>query len=808
MMSENFRCAFRNLRAAPGFTTTAILSLAIGIGGTVSMFTLVKSILLKPLAYPEPDRLVLVTQNSPYQSVNHPSFGIAPIQFLRWRNVTESFESLALFRGATVNLTGDGVPETLGAARISAEFFDTLRVQPLLGRWFRKAEEQRGMPGAAIISASLWRQRFSADPHIIGRKIVLDGAPHEVIGVTRPDLRFFRGRQLHLENVLPERAEIFLPIRFTEVEEQGRFNIVYLGIARLKPGSAPAQARAELDTSLPAFRFNPPLGDFRWWTVVEPLQAALVAETGKPLWILLFAVAFVLLIVCANLANLCLMRTAQRNRELAIRVALGAARRHLLAYSFAESLLLAVLGTSIGLLLSVWVTDAVVAVAPSQIPRLDETSIDAGVLLFSVAVCALTTVLFGVLPAWRASRVDPLASINAAGHGKTETRRSGRIRAALVGAEVSLGTLLAIGSGLLLASLHQTMKAPKGFTADRVLTADITLPPTKYQTVNAIDRFYRGLRDQLAAHPGVVHVAATTFLPLETEHFAPVVAERPGTAESSGLVTWPAVTSEYFEAMDIPLRDGRFFRERETDDVVVISESTARLLWPGENPIGRRLSRPENVRSWLRVVGVAGDVLSAGLDRPTTPTVYRLYSRYGTAAFRVVVRTAVSDGIRESLRQAVSRTDPEIPVPEARPMTELIGKSGQQRRFETALFSMFALIAVLLAGIGVYGVVAYSVLQRRREIGLRLALGADARNVTQLVFKNGMTPVFVGMVAGLVMAAGFSKAMSSLLFNTSALDPIIFIVSPLVLALAGAVPCWLSARQTLRIGPAECLRVD
>jgi putative ABC transport system permease protein len=374
-----------------------------------------------------------------------------------------------------------------------------------------------------------------------------------------------------------------------------------------------------------------------------------------------------------------------------------------------------------------------------------------------------------------------------------------------------LGTLLAIGSGLLIVSLRNTMNAPMGFTADHVLVADFKLPPDKYQTAGARDRFFRGLRDELAPIPGVSHIAATRLLPLNTELFIPVVTED---SEAAGpielkFLTAPNVTSDYFQAMGIPLREGRFFLEGETDDVAVVSESAARMLWPGENPIGRKIAQPEQTpRTWLRVVGVAGDVLSAGLDRPSTPAIYRSFSRYGTLGFSLVIRTAVSDGFKETLGRAVAKVDAEIPVPEIRTISELIEKSTGQRRFQTALFTVFALTAVLLATIGVYGVVAFSVLQRMREIGLRVALGADARDVMQLVFRYGMAPVVVGLVAGIGMASVFSKVMASLLFKASAFDPVIFIGAALVSACAGAVPCWLMSRRVLGIDPALCLRVE
>jgi predicted permease len=422
----------------------------------------------------------------------------------------------------------------------------------------------------------------------------------------------------------------------------------------------------------------------------------------------------------------------------------------------------------------------------------------------------LTTILFGVLPAWHASQADPQEALSATGPGKTETRRGGRIRAVLVTAEVSLGTLLAIGSGLLLVSLRQVMNAHTGFTADSVLIADFALPPAKYQSVELRERFFRGLRDQLLASPGVVEMAAASSVPLDPERISPVITEDSAAGSTLRLATWRAVSSEYLRAMEIPMREGRFFRERETDAVVVVSEATARMLWPGQNAIGKRISRDEKVRSWLRVIGVAEDVLSAGLDRPSTPAIYWPYSQYGTAAFSLVIRTAGISEIdfRGSLRRAVAQMDPEIPVREIRTISDLIGKSTQQRRFQTALFTVFALTAVLLAAIGVYGVVAYSLVQRRKEIGLRIALGADRRDVIQLVFRSGMSPVLVGLIVGVGMATLLGQAMASLLFNVSTRDPITFIVSPLVLVLAGAVPCCLIARRALRIDPGVCLRVE
>jgi len=808
MILDNLRYACRNLRAAPGFTVTAILSLALGIGATLAMFTVVNSILLKPLSFRGPDELVFVTQTGTTMPSINQFVGIAPPQFLHWRDAIRSFESIGLIQKASVNLTGSGSPETLGAARISAGFFETLGVTPLRGRWFYRSEEKRGGPNVAIISANMWQERFAADSQIVGSKIVLNGVPHEVVGVTPFNLHLFPGRQLHSVYDLSDQTDIFVPARFSVAQEQGTdWAVSYLCIARLKAGVTPTSARAELDSSMP--RFLPPGLPGRYWTIVRPLQSALVGATSSALWLLLFAVALLLMIACVNVANLSLVRAVQRAREHALRVALGAGRRDLIIYSFTESLLLSLAGTALGIIASMWITDTVISLAPARIPRLDEVSVDGTVAVFSVMVCVLTTVMFGILPAWRASRADPQQSLSAAGWRNTDSRRSGQIRSVLVSAEVALGTVLAIGSGLLLNSLHHMMTTPKGFVGDNVLVADFTLPSSKYQAVAARGRFFGGLKDQLSPFPGVAHIAATSVMPLEAERLAPAVIQESDVFNTGQVVTWPVVSSEYFATLGIPLRDGRFFQEDEPDAVAVVSESAARVLWPGENPIGKKLSFPQSPRKWLRVVGVAGDVLSAGLDRASTPAIYRPYSQFAASAFRLVAQTtALPSAFRKTLREAVNAVDSEIPVAEVRTMSDLIGKSAQERRFQTGLLTVFGFAAVLLAAIGIYGVVANGIAQRRKEIGLCIALGANRLNVAHLVFRSGMAPVLLGLAAGVVMSMLLARLIASLLFQVGALDWITFFGAALVLASAGALPCWLVARHACRIDPAVCLRID
>jgi predicted permease len=604
-----------------------------------------------------------------------------------------------------------------------------------------------------------------------------------------------------------------MPVRFSVQDEQGANNVCCVGIARLKPGVTPEQASAELNSSMPAFK------EFRFAeakerVLVRPLQTAVLGDVRKGLLLLLFSVGLVLLIACANVANLSLVRATQRSRELAIRAALGAGKDALVRHSLTESFLIALGGTIAGSILSMWITDLAVSRAPSQVPRLEETAADATVFAFAVGLCVFTTVLFGLLPAWRASHVDPQTALNTAGRGSTDALRGGRLRAVLVSAEVALGTVLVIGSGLLLSSLHRVINAPRGFDGGDILTLDLVLPSPRYPAIEKQASFFRAVHEGVGSIPGVMNVAVTTWLPLAGEAMDFVAPE--GTVdvqniqEKGTLFAKPIVSAEYFTAMRIPLRAGRLLRnEGESERVAVLSESAARILWPGEDPLGRKVVMPLNPGRYWRVIGIVSDLLSGGLDRAPTPAFYRFYEQQGATRFSIVVRTALApDALAKSVREAVSRVDPEIPVPEMRSMPGLIAKSVQPRRFQAVLVSGFALVAVLLAAIGIYGVVAYSVAQRRKEIGVRIALGAKQLDVRNLVFRNGMAPVLIGLCAGLLAAAFLARLIASLLFQVSTLDAVTFISAPLILVLAGALPCWLTARQAAHIDPVVALRLE
>lgn len=812
MLHQTVGSAYRSLRKSPGYSLLAVASLGIGIGGSFSVFTLFNGIVLKPLSYPDSEKLVLVTQwNSGRRGSGHlfPSgIGVIAIEFLRWRDQARTFDSIGAAHAANVTLTGTAYPETLGALEISPEFFDTLKVKPQLGRWFTRKEESRGMAGVAILSDSLWRRSYAADPKIIGQKIVLDGAPHEIVGVAPPDMRLFHGRQLHGAIAMPERADLFLPLRFSVREEQGYVDPVYAVIGRLKAGVSTSQARTELDSSLATIKFlDDPLVELH--TVVTPLHTALVGDVKKSLLLLLVAVSLVLGIACVNVANLSLVRATKSGRELALRAAMGASRADLVAYSVAQSLLLSLAATALGAIVSLWLTDYLIHSAPSQVPRLDESTPDRSLFLFALAVCAGTTVLLGLLPALKFSTVSPQQILNTASRGNTDGRWGGRLRAGLVSAEVVLGTVLLIMSTLLLTSLHRILNVPRGFQTDGVVVAEISLPPSQYQSPEQQSQFCRAVLDRVATLPGVLHAGAISTVPLGTErHYSPVIVEH-SDLRGEEMATWSRVTAGYFSTVRIPPLSGRLFRDEEPDRVAVISESAARTFWPDQDPIGRRVAHLNTPGDFYRVIGVVADVRAEGLDRPPSRTIYRLFQQRPDTQFSVVIQTSLAPKfLSRAVREAVWSVDSAIPVPEVHALSSNVEQSVEQRRFQALLLSVFAGIAALLAALGIYGVVAYSVLQRRREFGVRMVLGADHREIRRLVFTHGMAPVIIGLGIGVLIATGVTRWIGSLLFQVRALDPGSFLGASLLLTLAAALPCWLSARQAGSTDPVEALRLD
>ena len=813
MLLENLWHAARNLRRAPGFATAGILSLALGIGGNVAIFSVINTVLLKPLDYPDPQRLVVINEMIPKQ------FGAEPLPvktgYVRlWRNELRSFETIGSACGVSLTLTGGGQAERIGAVRVTAEFLSMLATKPHLGRWFTRVEEEGSAPDVVILAHSLWQRRFSADPDILSRTILLDGKPYQVVGIAPAEMRFPYG----IRHDLSKQTELFIPLHLSKIDLDLTTSAMEAGCAtvgRLKRGTTLDGAYAELEVSMSALsRSNRQRVDLH--SRVEELRDVLVGGYRKGLLVILAAVGFVLLMVCVNVANLTLVRATSRRHELAIRAALGAGRRHLLGASMAESALMALGGTMAGMLLAWWIVDVIIASVPADL-GLRETTLDSNVLGFAIGLCGLTAILFGLLPAWRISRMAPLGSLQAGSRGISDGPQGGRLRTALVSTQVALSTLLLIGAGLLLTSFQHVMSVPRGFEVNDVIGVDLSVPETKYRTFEQKLSFFRRVKEEMAALPGVRQLAYSSFLPLigpgeggpaipEGTEKLPI-GERPFSA-------WHRVGSEYFAAMGTPMLAGRTFEEGERELVAVVSQTAAQRLWPEENPIGKkfRLGGDPTKSHWFRVVGELADLRFGGVDREPLQSIYLPYWQVNwrpISELKLVVRTSVEPkAIAAAIREKVRNVDRDVAVGEIRHMARALSDSVARRRFQAMMLAAFALIALMLAATGIYGVVAYNVAQRCAEMGMRMALGARPRDVTLLILRQGMKPVLIGLAAGLASAAVLTRFIASLLFEVRPLDSLTFATVPVLLSIIGVLACYWPARQAGDIDPMAMLRLE
>jgi putative ABC transport system permease protein len=800
---QDLRYAVRLLRRQPGFALVAVITLALGIGANTAVFTVINGVLLRPLPYADPDRLVTLLNGR--NARLSPAF--SPPNFVDVTTQSGAFAAAAGFEPSTTNVTGLGDPQRLEGAEVTPAFFQVLGVNAHLGRTFADADSA-GDAAFVVLSDGLWRRLFGARADIVNQVVTLDGKPYTIVGVMPPEVAMPRG------------AEYWRPLAFTpkELSDPSRGAQYVFAIARLKPGIDLAQANAAMATVANRLSADfPRTNQGRAMTAVR-LHDRLVSNIRPALRVLLGAVMLVLLIACVNVANLLLARAHGRIREVAVRAALGAGRRRLVQQFLAESLVLGLAGGVVGLVVAFWSARALVALGPSSVPRLTEVTIDWRVLAFTLGVALTTSVVFGLVPALASSGRRAARVITAAGRGSIGASGTA-MRKVLVTAEFALAVVLLAGAGLLLRSYERIIAVDPGFTADRVLTFNLALPAAKYGSTDAVTHFMADYLERLRATPGVESTAAAFGLPLTDGFNASSSFLKPGEADSenSPSIGMRVVTPDYFRTMKIPIRRGRFLEPHDdasTPEVVVINEEAARRYWPDQDPIGQQLRLGVRLVSGVRsgqktIVGVVGDVKFGALDAPAPPEVYLPHAQHPISDLTIVARTAGEPtSIVPSARAALAAMDRELPMADILTMNDLVGRSIAERRFVMLLIGAFATLAVALAAIGIYGVLAFIVTQRVQEIGVRLAIGAAPGDVVRLFVREGVVLTALGLVFGLAGALAAAQALTSLLFGVNATDPSTFAAVAIALAAVAFVASYVPARRAARVDPMSALRTD
>ncbi len=804
---NDLRHAARMLVREPGFAAVAILTIAGGVGANTAIFSIVNGVLLRPLPYVEPERLVALREVVPAVAQKYPTFPVSARHFVEWRLLLKSFERLSAIDPGRVTLTGSEEAEQLDAMFVSADIFRTLGVAPMLGRAFLDGEDQEGKDGVAVLSHGLWQRRFHSDPGIIGRTIRLDSKLVTVVGVMPAWLEFPSLQALDVGKSNAAKPELYLPLVFTKdaLEElMGRFN--YNVVARLKPGVSIGQAVAEMNVA--AGQLEKMAGEkVGLQAMALPLLDSIVGKSRLGLIILLGAVVSVLLIVCVNLANLMLARAERQWHESAIRIALGAGRALLLRQGLMQALLIALVGGALGVAFAGMGLTTLVRHAPADIPRLEEVRLDVRVMFFALGITALASLLFGLAPAWHAARSDPQSALKSGGRTATASAGGLRLRSALVTAELCLSAMLLITAALLMMSFFHVMSAEKGFRAPTVLAAEIQVPPAKYGKDEQRNDFYKRLLDRLATEPGVLSAAISTALPLEGETWIDTVwlpgDSTPDFEKPTANVRF--VSPDYLRTMGVTLLAGRSFTDNDHRHVVIVSERLARMLWREQDPVGHQVMDGGETRE---VIGLAHDV-RADAHRPAVATLYRPYWEWAPARVRLVTRAAGDPrSIIGTVRGALRSIDSDVPLARIRTMQELLEGSVAERRFQMLLAAFFAATALLLAALGIYGVVSYSVARRTNEIGIRMALGAKAGDVYRLVLRQAMTPVALGLILGLAGALVTGKVLTSLLYEVNSNDPTTMATVGLLLASIGLAASFVPARRAACIDPVAALRQE
>jgi putative ABC transport system permease protein len=800
-MINDLRYAFRQLIKSPGFAAVTILTLALGIGACTAIFSVVDAVLLRPLDYPDPARLVVIRET---QLPDFPEFSVSPPNYLDWEKQTKSYEYLAAYSGSRINLTGDGEPQQLVGVKATAHYFDVYGIKPTLGRTFLPEEDAPGKSHVVVLSYPFWQRVFAGAADVVGHPIQLNGEPYTVVGVAPPGFG------------IASKVDTWMPMAFDPKETANdNRGAHYLNVAgRLRPGITVAQAEAELKVLAAQLATQYPDSNKGWGIFMMPLQDYSVRDVRAVLYTLLGAVGCVLLIACANIANLLLARATARHREISIRAALGASRGRLVRQLLTESVLLALCGGLAGMLLARWGLDALLALAPASLPRVTDIHLNGAVLVFSLALSVMTGLVFGIAPAWLAARADVNEALKQGSRGSTEGGARGRLRSALVVIEVTLALMLLGGAGLLARSFMQLAHVNPGFTPENATLLRLSLPQKKYALPEQQTAFANGLLERVRNLPGVQAAGLTHSMPLVGDYVLGFNIEgRPAIAPSDLPNTnYYAITPEYFRAMGIRLVRGRVFTARDdakSPRVAIINETLARQHFPNEDPIGKRINITNGPDTWREIVGIVGDIKQYGVDKATSNQSYEPFAQVPFSSLNVVIRTSGPPAaLLGALRSTVYAVDKDQPIGTIRPLEEIIADSIARQRFAMTLLTVFSLVALVIAAVGIYGVMAYSVVQRTGEFGIRMALGAQQRDVLRLVLAQGGKLVGLGLTIGLVATLAVSRAMGSLLFNTSAQDPLTLGTITLLLAGVALVACLLPANRATKVNPIEALRTE
>ncbi|HKO60922.1 MAG TPA: ABC transporter permease [Pyrinomonadaceae bacterium] len=806
---KDLKYGFRGLVKRPGFSAIAIITLALGIGANTAIFSVVNAVLLRPLPFADPDRLAMIWEDASF--AGFPRNTPAPANYVDIKSQSQSFADMAAMDWRSLNLTGDGEPQKVEVFGVTANFFPLLGVQPVAGQWFTADDDKPGANRVAVLSHALWQQRYAGDRNVVGRDMLLNGEKHTVVGVMPAGFQF-----------LDSKVGLWVPIAFTAegLQSRGRHYLKLVG--RLKPGVTMEQANAEVRTIFQRIARDNPESAGQLSAFIVPLRDELAGEVRRPLLMLLVAVGFVLLIACANIANLLLSRATSRRREMAVRTALGASRLRILRQLLVESLMLAVAGAVCGLLLASWSFAFLQQLIPDGMTGSTRLSLDLPVLGFTILITLITAIVFGLAPAFQASRIDLNEALKQGGGRSGINAGSNRLRNVMVVAEVALALVLLVGAGLLIQTFLKLRDQYSTLRPESVLTMRTVLSPGKYAEHSQRVAFYQDVIQRVKALPGVVSAGYVTSVPLAikggTNGFA--IEGRTIEQERAAGIAYDAnhrqVSADYLQAMGIPILEGRPFNQSDNEQsvpVAIINQTMARQFWPGESPLGKRfkLGDPADTEiPWATVVGIAGDVRQMGVDEPVKAEMYFPYQQLAYESFYaprdLAVRTSVDPlSLVTAIRNEIHQVDPNQPVSNVQTMADVLGAETASRELGMTLLTVFAGVALLLSTLGIYGVLAYFVVQHTQEIGVRMALGAQRGDILRMILKKGMSLTLIGVAIGLAGAFALTRLMANLLYGVSTTDPITYAGLALLLSVVAFVACYIPARRATKVDPLVAL---